>query len=101
MSKMLKKVGQTTLEYVIILTAIVAAILVGQSIIAQKSTDKGLGKMMDKVTDKMNNATLSGLPGATEIAPGASSSSSSSASSSSSSSASSSSSSAGPCWPNC
>ena len=58
-----KKKGQSSLEYVIVLTAIIAAIIVGRGVIASKASDKGLGKLMDQATSRITDAT-SRLPGA-------------------------------------
>ncbi len=48
--------GQSTLEYVIIITAVVGAILVGAAIVANKAEDKGLGKLLKSATDKIEGA---------------------------------------------
>ena len=54
---MLKKQGQSTLEYVIVLTAIIAAVIAGAALLAQRDTGKGVGKLMEKATDRITNAT--------------------------------------------
>jgi len=64
---MLRK-GQSTLEYVIVLTAIIAAVIVGVTLLGGKSTDSGVGKLMDKSTERITDAT-SKLPGVTTTTP--------------------------------
>lgn len=59
---MLKKRGQSTLEYVIILIAIVAAVIAGVVLVAQRNKTTGIGKLMDKATDRITDATGQ-LPG--------------------------------------
>lgn len=49
--------GQSILEYVIVLTAIVAAILVGALTFATKSNTAGVGKLMDKAGKTITTAT--------------------------------------------
>jgi len=54
---MLKKKAQSTLEYVIILTAIIAAVIVGVGTIASREKEKGLGKLMNTTTSQITDST--------------------------------------------
>ena len=55
---MLKKIkGQSTLEYVVILTAIVAAVIIGAGLIGTKSADSGLGKLMHQAGESIKGAS--------------------------------------------
>ena len=49
--------GQSILEYVIVLTAIVAAIIAGAVVFAGKDKTKGVGKIMDTAGTKIETAT--------------------------------------------
>lgn len=55
---MFKKKGQSILEYVIVLTAIVAVIIAGAALFA-KPNDKtgGVGKLMDAAAQKITDST--------------------------------------------
>ena len=53
----MKRRGQSTLEYVIILTAIIAAVIFGVTAFTSHSNDKGLGKLMDDATNRITDAT--------------------------------------------
>lgn len=55
--------AQSTLEYVIVLTAIIAAVLAGVIILAPANKTQGVGKLIDKTTDIMKTKTGQ-LPGA-------------------------------------
>ena len=61
---MLRRRGQSSLEYVIVLTAIIAAVIAGAAVIAQKNTTAGLGKLLDQSTGRITDATgrLPGVP---------------------------------------
>lgn len=48
--------GQSILEYVIVLTVIVAAVLVGALVFAPQDKSKGVGKLMDKAGGTIENA---------------------------------------------
>jgi uncharacterized protein (UPF0333 family) len=61
---LLKKRGQGVLEYVVVLTAIVTAVIVGAALIARKDTSAGLGKVMNDATERIQDATKQ-LPGVT------------------------------------
>ncbi len=54
---MFNRKGQSILEYVIVLTAIVAAIIVGASAFASRDKTKGVGKIMDTAGTKIEGAT--------------------------------------------
>ena len=63
--KMLKaRKGQSTLEYVIILTAVIAAIIVGVAVLANPADrgNTGLGKLFTSAGDRITDATAR-LPG--------------------------------------
>ena len=65
---MLRKRGQSTLEYVIVLTAIIAAVIVGITYFTKTGDagkSSGLGQLMDKSTDRITDATGK-LPGAVQ-----------------------------------
>ena len=54
----LKKRGQGTLEYVVILTAIVGAILAAAMFISGgENSDRGVSKLMKASSDKIMNST--------------------------------------------
>lgn len=53
---MRKKSGQSILEYVIVLIAIVAAVSVGAYVLAQKSGTRGVGKLMTDSSAVMNRS---------------------------------------------
>jgi len=55
--KMFKTRGQSTLEYVIILTAIIAAVIFGVTHFTTHDTGSGLGKLMNDATDRITDAT--------------------------------------------
>ncbi|MFH1191185.1 MAG: hypothetical protein V1670_03205 [Candidatus Omnitrophota bacterium] len=55
---MRKKSGQSILEYVIVLIAIVAAVSVGAYVFAKKGdTSKGLGKLMNDSAEVLTRST--------------------------------------------
>lgn len=61
-----RKKGQSILEYVIVLTAIVAVIVAGAAMFASKDKGSGVGKLMDKAGTTISTATgkiASGVPG--------------------------------------
>ena len=47
---MLKNKGQSTLEYLIVFAAIIGAVITAISVLGQKSSDSGLGKLMNKAS---------------------------------------------------
>lgn len=51
------KKGQSTLEYVIVLTVIILALFAVMSNFAAKDANKGVGKMMDSAGQMIINAT--------------------------------------------
>lgn len=66
---MFGKRGQSTLEYVIVLTAIIAAVLIGVKYFTgttgtHGSAAAGIGNLIDKSLSRMTNQTEK-LPGAT------------------------------------
>lgn len=54
---MRRKKGQSILEYVIVLTAIVVAIGLGVATFAGKDKTKGMGKLMDETGKTITNYT--------------------------------------------
>ena len=58
MFKFLRKVkGQSTLEYVIVLAAIIAAVLIGILVLAGRDPTKGVAKLMNQTAGKIEGAT--------------------------------------------
>jgi len=53
---MRKRKGQSILEYVIVLTVIVAAVFVGAALFAKHDSSGGLGKLMNKAGGTIENA---------------------------------------------
>ncbi|MDD4938682.1 MAG: hypothetical protein PHE18_01560 [Candidatus Omnitrophica bacterium] len=49
--------GQSILEYVIVLTAIVAVIVIGAAKFASKDKGSGVGKLMDSAGSKITTST--------------------------------------------
>lgn len=49
--------AQSTLEYLVALTAIVAAVLVAMSNFAAQDTEKGIGKLLNSAGEMITNAT--------------------------------------------
>lgn len=47
------KGGQSVLEYVVILTAVIAAVLLGAGIMGSKSSQRGLGKLLNRAATKI------------------------------------------------
>lgn len=58
-----RKKAQSILEYVIVLTAIVVAIIVGVSMLTSHNADRGLGKLMHGAGDRIANESqrISGM----------------------------------------
>lgn len=52
-----KRRGQSLLEYIIILTAIVTAIILGLKLFVDKSKDSGLGKLLNQAGSTIQNAS--------------------------------------------
>ncbi len=52
-----RKRGQSILEYVIILTAIIAAIILAVTTLGQKDNTGGLGKLMDQAGKRIQTET--------------------------------------------
>ncbi len=65
----MRKRGQSTLEYVIVLTAIVSAILTATVWLGKRNSGAGLGKLFDQGATRITNAS-GRLPGATTADPG-------------------------------
>lgn len=52
-----KRRGQSLLEYIIILTAIVAAILAARTVFFKQDTSTGLGKLLNQANITIRNAS--------------------------------------------
>jgi len=59
---MLRKRAQSTLEYVVVLTAIIAAVIAGAALIGRRDNRGGVGRLMGGAGKKIDDAT-SRLPG--------------------------------------
>jgi hypothetical protein len=49
--------GQSILEYVIVLTAIVAAVVVGAAMFGKKDQSSGMGQLMNSAASKISTST--------------------------------------------
>ena len=54
---MLKKRGQSTLEYVIVLTAIVSAIIAAAALLGQRNTNAGAGQLFNSAAQRVTDAS--------------------------------------------